>query len=205
MSDKPNKLSQFWHELKRRRVIHVITVYASASFVLIELVNNLTDPLKLNSSLATIVIIVLEVGFPLAVILSWIYDLTGEGIEKTRSIDEEPDQQSIKVPTAWKVATYVSFVVIIALVTFNFMGGPRQLRSGDIQSLVILPFENFTGDDQMENMVAGMHSLLIGDMGRVSGLRVIGKTSSATYKQVEMTAGDIANELNVDAVLEATV
>src|SRR5210317_2421579 len=107
MSDKPNKLSQFWHELKRRRVIHVITVYASASFVLIELVNNLTDPLNLNSSLATIVIIVLSVGFPLAVILSWIYDLTGEGIEKTRSLEDVSEEQSAKVPNAWKIATYV--------------------------------------------------------------------------------------------------
>jgi hypothetical protein len=44
---KSNKLSQFWRELKRRRVIHVITVYASASFVLIELVNNLSEPLNL--------------------------------------------------------------------------------------------------------------------------------------------------------------
>ena len=200
-----NKLSQFWHELKRRRVIHVITVYASASFVLIELVNNLTDPLNLPSSLATIVIIVLSVGFPLAVILSWIYDLTGEGIKKTRSMEEVSEEQSAKVPNAWKIATYMSFVVIIGLVTINFMGGPKDLRAGDIQSLVILPFENYTGDDQLENMVSSMHSLLIGDMGRVSGLRVIGKTSSKIYKDAEMSAKDIARELNVDAVVEGTI
>ena len=54
-------------------------------------------------------------------------------------------------------------------------------------------------------MVAGMHSLLVGDMGRVSGLRVIGKTSSKLYKETDLSAGDIANELNVDAVVEATV
>ena len=200
-----NKLSHFWHELKRRRVIHVITVYASASFVLIELVNNLTDPLNLPSSLATIVIIVLSVGFPLAVILSWIYDLTGEGIEKTRSMEEVSEEQSAKVPNVWKIATYVSFVVIIGLVTINFMGGSKDLRAGDIQSLVILPFENYTGDDQLENMVSSMHSLLIGDMGRVSGLRVIGKTSSKIYKDAEMSAKDIARELNVDAVVEGTI
>ena len=84
----PNKLSQFWQELKRRRVVHVITVYASAAFVIIELINNLTEPLNLPSNLATIVIIVLGVGFPLAVVLSWIYDLTSEGIEKTKPLSE---------------------------------------------------------------------------------------------------------------------
>ena len=83
MPQKHSKISQFWQELKRRRVVHVITVYASASFVLIELVNNLTEPLNLPPKLATIVVVVLAVGFPLAVILAWIYDLTPGGIEKT--------------------------------------------------------------------------------------------------------------------------
>ncbi len=205
MPQKTSKLSQLWQELKRRRVVHVITVYASASFVLIELVNNLTEPLNLPPNLATIVVVVLTVGFPLAVILAWIYDLTPEGIEKTLPVEEVGDKSKLKVPNAWRIATYVSFVVIVGLLTLNIVGGPRSLRAGDIQSIVILPFENYTGDDQLENMVAGMHSLLIGDMGRVSGLRVVGVTSSRLYKEINMSAGDIASELNVDGVLETTV
>ena len=97
MPQKTSKLNQFWQELKRRRVIHVITVYASASFVLIELVNNLTEPLNFPGSLATIVVIVLAVGFPLAVILAWIYDLTPEGIEKTPGSEEAVDKVFKKV------------------------------------------------------------------------------------------------------------
>jgi len=73
MPENRNKLSQFWQELKRRRVIHVITVYASAALVIIELVNNLTEPLNLPPGLATVGIVVLAVGFPLAIILSWVY------------------------------------------------------------------------------------------------------------------------------------
>ena len=71
MAQKQNKLSRFWQELKRRRVIHVVTVYASASFVIIDLVGNLKEPLNLPPLLPTILIIILAVGFPLAVILSW--------------------------------------------------------------------------------------------------------------------------------------
>jgi adenylate cyclase len=200
-----NKIFRFWQELKRRRIIHVITVYASSSFVLIELVNNLTEPLNLPPSLATIVVIVLAVGFPLAVVLSWIFDLTGEGIKKTRSIEEMPEGQTATVPNAWKITTYLSFMVIIALLTINIVRGSERLHAGDIQSLVILPFENYTGDDQLENMVSSMHSLLIGEMGRLSGLRVIGKTSSKIYKDADMSAKDIARELKVDAVVEGTV
>lgn len=80
MPESPNRLSQLWQELKRRRVIHVITVYASAAFV------------------------------------------------------------------------------IIGLVTFNIFAGTRGLRPGDIQSLMILPFDNFTGDDQLDYVASGMHS-----------------------------------------------
>jgi adenylate cyclase len=123
MPVNPDKLSRFWQELKRRRVIHVITVYASTSFVLIELVNNLEEPLNLPSSLATILVIVLVVGFPLVVIRSWIYDLTGEGIEKTKPIDEVPEGHTAKVPNAWKIASYLSFIVIIALLTINIVRG----------------------------------------------------------------------------------
>ena len=205
MPQKKSKLNKFWQELKRRRVVHVITVYASASFVLIELVNNLTEPLNLPPGLATIVVIVLAVGFPLAVILAWIYDLTPEGIEKTKSEDESIDVEQTRVPNAWRIATYVSFLVIVGLVTLNIGAGSKTLHAGDIQSLVILPFDNFTGDDALENMVSGMHSSLITDMGRVGSLQVKSRTSSNAFKGKNMTIPEIASELEADAALETAV
>lgn len=205
MAINPNKLSKFWQELKRRRVVHLITVYASAAFVIIELINNLAEPLNLPPKLLTIIVIVLAVGFPLAIILSWIYDLSSEGVEKTKPVEELEENEKTGTPNAWKVATYVSFIVILGLLVFNIAGKGKQLRAGDIRSLVILPFENYTGDDQLDNMVSSMHSLLIGDVGRISGLRVIGKTSSKIYKDTDLSAKDIARELSVDAVMEPTI
>ena len=120
MPENPNKLSQFWQELKRRRVIHVITVYATSAFVIIEFVDNLFRAPEPSVQLATIVIIVLAVGFPLAIILSWIYDLTSEGVEKTKPLREIREGKEQTVPNAWKIATYVSFAVIIGLVTLEY-------------------------------------------------------------------------------------
>jgi len=205
MPQLQSKITQFWQELKRRRVVHVITVYASASFVLIELVNNLTEPLNLPPRLSTIFIVILAVGFPLAVILAWIYDLTPEGIEKTKTEEESEGDKQTKVPNAWRIATYVSFVVIVGLVTLNITGGPKQLRAGDIQSMVILPFDNFTGDDQLDYFVEGMHASLIGDMGQLSGLQVKSRTSSSAFKDMDMTLPEIASELGADAALETAV
>ena len=205
MPQKAGRITQFWQELKRRRVIHVITVYASASFVLIELVNNLTEPLNLPPKLATIAIVILAVGFPLAVILAWIYDLTGKGIEKTLPAEKQTGEESAEVPNAWRIATFVSFVVIVGLLTFNIIGGTTVLRAGDIQSMVILPFENFTGDDQLDYFVEGMHASLIGDVGQLGGLQVKSRTSSVAFKDMDMTIPEIASELKADAALETAV
>ena len=183
----------------------MITVYASSSFVIIELINNLADTLKFPPNLLTIVVIALAVGFPLAIVLSWLYDLTSEGIEKTKPLEELKEGEKTTVPNAWRIATIVSFVVILGLVVLNIMGGDRKIHAGDIQSLIILPFENFTGDVQFDNMIYSMHSLLIGDIGRISGLRVIGKYTSQIYKDTDMSAKDIARECNVDAIMESTI
>ncbi len=205
MPNSPNRLSLFWQELKRRKVIYVITVYASAAFVLIELVNNVVEPLSLPERTPTIAIIILAIGFPIAVILSWIFDLTPKGMKKTKPLSEVSVAEKPVTQNRWKFATYVSIAVIIGLIILNLFGGTTRLKAGDIQSLVVLPFENFTGDEQLENMVSGMHALLVGDMGRISKVRVLGKTTSNAYKDVDISATEIASELNVDAVLEASV
>jgi fucose permease len=86
MSGSPNKLSNFWQELKRRRVIHVIIVYATAAFVIIELVGNVYESLQLPDWTPTLVILLIVIGFPFAIIFSWIYDLTLKGIKKTEPV-----------------------------------------------------------------------------------------------------------------------
>ena len=78
-----SKLSQFWQELKRRRVIHVIVVYATAAFVIVELVGNVYESLQLPDWTPTMVILLLVIGFPFALIFSWIYDISLKGVKKT--------------------------------------------------------------------------------------------------------------------------
>ncbi len=205
MSSNPSKLSQFWQELKRRKVIYVITVYASAAFVIIELANNVVEPLNLPGRTPTFVIIFLAIGFPIAIILSWIFDMTPKGMEKSKPLSDSQEGEKQVTPNGWKIATIISFAVIMGLIILNIATGGKQLRAGDIQSLVILPFDNFTGDENLEYFVSGMHSSLIGDIGKISGLRVISKTSSNIYKDIDMSVPEIATELMVDAVVEATV
>ncbi len=99
----------------------------------------------------------------------------------------------------------ICIAVVVALVLFNVIGGGKRAKAGTIESIVVLPFDNFTGDDQLEYFVSGMHSSLITDIGKISGLRVICKTSSNAYKNADIPVREIASELNVDAVIEADV
>ena len=95
MTDKQKKPTSFLHELKRRNVFRVIAVYAGAAFVIIELINNVVDPLSLPGWLPTVVILLLIVGFPLTAILSWIFDLTPEGVKKTESLEDADEEQDL--------------------------------------------------------------------------------------------------------------
>ncbi len=205
MPGKLSNLGQFWSELKRRRVIHVITVYATSTFVLIELAGNLSEPLNLPERLSTIVIVILAIGFPLVVILSWLYDLTSEGIERTKPLSQIQEGEKRAVPNAWKIATYVSFAAIIGLATVEIAGVGKQLRAGDIQSLVILPFENLTGDEKLDQYVAGMHASMIQNMGRISSFDVLNRTSSVYLQNTDMTYQEIASELDRDVVIKPSV
>lgn len=87
--DNQNNIARFWQELKRRKVVKVILVYSSVSFVVLELLNILIKPLFLPEWIMTLVIVLLAIGLPIAIVFSWIFDVTPTGIEVTPSINEK--------------------------------------------------------------------------------------------------------------------
>jgi hypothetical protein len=87
MSESPNKFIKFWQELKRRKVFGVVTTYAATAYIIIEVINNLAFPLNLPAWIATLVLTILVIGLPVVIVLSWIFDFTPKGIEKTISLE----------------------------------------------------------------------------------------------------------------------
>ena len=73
------------------------------------------------------------------------------------------------------------------------------------ESIVVLPFDNYTGSNELEYFVAGMHASLIGSLSKISGIRVISKTTANAFKNTEKSIPEIASELGVDTVIEASV
>ena len=154
MSDNPNKLSQFWQELKRRKVIKVIAMYAGVAYILIELASNVAEPLHLPEWTPTFVILLLVIGFPITIILSWIFDITPEGMKKTESIEEVPEQEPPPLPIKKGLKTSDAIIAVL-FVAVCILLYPKifsqkdfsELRGVDGRiSVAVMPFENLTGE-----------------------------------------------------------
>jgi len=99
----------------------------------------------------------------------------------------------------------VCAVVVVALILTDVIKGGKGVQAGDIKSLVVLPFGNYTGADSLEYFVDGMHSSLITDMGKIGSLLIPGKTTSKAFKNSDKTIEQITSEIHVDAALETDV
>ena len=205
MANSSNRLSQFWRELKRRNVHRSLAIYAGTAFVILEASDIIFPRLGLPDWSIDVVLYLLILGAAVTLVVSWIFDLTPKGVEKTKPLDEVQEGVNPVVSYGWKIATYASIAVIVGLIIFNLAVGFKQIQESTIQSVVVLPFDNFTGNEEFEYFVSGMHASLIGDMGKISGLRVVSKTTSNTFRDNDQSVPEIASELIVDAVVEANV
>jgi len=201
----PNRLSQFWQELKRRKVIHVITVYAGAAFVIIELINNITEPLRLPEWTPTLFIVILLAGFPLVVIFSWIYDVKPkEGIVKTEPVEKVQPGDIPKSSSSWKIASYISFVVIVSLIVLNIIPRIREAKEVLDKSIAVLPFRNESSDEENAYFINGTMEAILDNLCKIEDLRVPGRTSMEQYRDMAKAIPVIAEEMNVSYVLEGS-
>jgi len=204
MPDSPNKLSQFWQELKRRKVLRSLAIYAGTSFIILEASSIIFPLWNFPEWSINLVLWLLILGAFINVIIAWIYDITPDGMRRTKPMEEVTPEERIPDSRGWKAATYISLVVIVALVILNLVP-TKTLRAGDIQSLLILPFDNFTGDDQLDYVAAGLHTSLCGDVGQISRLRTTSKTTASIIKNMNLSLSEMATKANADVVLEPTL
>ena len=209
MAHKTNSFERFWKELKRRKVVHVITVYAATAFVILELVNMVAQPLKLPDWSEAFVIVLLCIGFVIAVLLSWVYDITPLGVKKTKptSTIKHTDQTAHAVSGGWKIATYMSAVIIVVLVAFNFIN--RRNLNADIskleKSIAVLPFINDSPSDSNQYFINGIMEEVLNNLQKISEFRVLSRTSTAQFQGlIRPTIPEIAKKLGVTYIVEGS-
>ena len=201
----PNKLSRFWQELKRRNVVRVITVYAGAAFVIIELINNITEPLRLPGWTPAFVIVLLAIGFPVVIIFSWIYDVhPEEGMVKTEAAREDRSEEPLARSNSWKIASYISFVVIVGLIALNIFGGREGpgIDESLENSIAVLIFNNYSGDPGQDIMCEGLTEEIIKNLYKMASFDEVRPLNSVKQFRVsELRAKEIGLVLDVNYVL----
>ena len=210
MADKPDNPFKFWEELKRRKVVRVITVYAAAAFVILELVDIVAPSLGLPAWTLNFIIVLLCVGFILSIILSWVYDVTPEGIQKTKSVSEQVPAKVPEKPLkilGWKIATSVSVVIIVGLIVFNLASSRKQDEDLIVleKSIAVLPFQNSSHDPNMEFLSKEIPANIINSLSRLPNLRVVPRTTVFRYAATESDLVTIGQELEVIYVLTGQV
>ncbi|MCK5700315.1 MAG: hypothetical protein KAI29_04155, partial [Cyclobacteriaceae bacterium] len=133
------------------------------------------------------------------------YAIQGEGLPV-------PSPSKIKklVGRSWEeriLRSAYTYIIILALLLSNgwWIRNAYFINTSQISSLLVLPFDNFTGSDTLDYHMAGMHSALIGDLGRISKLRVPSKTTANAFKNAGKSIPDIASEQNINYFLEPSV
>jgi TolB-like protein len=213
MNNKSRNPFNFWQELKRRNVFRVIAVYAGAAYVIIELTNNVVEPLGLPGWIPTIVILLLIIGFPVVAILSWIFDITPEGIKKTDDIDSSAEAQSQAEPIRRKLRGS-DVIIAILVITVGILVYPKIFNKDNFKgmrdpegklSIAVMPFENLSGDSLFNVWRGGVQNLLITTLSNSEELSVrkyqainsvLEKSAKVSMASLSpSSASDIANKL----------
>ncbi len=210
MNADQNENTGFWEELKRRKVVKVIIIYATIAFVILQLLSVLIEPLYLPQWMMTLVIVLLAIGFPIAILFSWIFDITPSGIQKTPSISKEGGpEQGGSYP---KKAVLFSILLGVLLAVGATLAYPRIFNKSDQaklnpeleKSIAVLPFKNDSNDSTNVYIINGLMESILTNLQNINDLRVISRTSVEKYRISPKTIPEISKELNVNYFVEGS-
>lgn len=213
----------FFAELKRRHVYKVTVAYLLVAWLVIQVATQVFPFFEIPNWAVRLVVLLLILGFPIAVILAWAFEITPEGIKRA---DDVSPNESIGRRTGRKLTTIIVAVAIVAagLLAFQFFKmagkGRHAVRSDSTQkeegpipaslripakSIAVLPFENLSSEKENAFFASGIQDEIITALSKISGLKVISRTSTAHYKSAPENLPEIARELRVSNVLEGSV
>jgi len=187
--------------------LRVITVYAAVAFVILQLVEILAPSLRLPDWTMNFILVILIVGFIIAIILSWIYDIHPEGgIVKTEPAHKAKIEEIPKSSSSWKIASYISFVVIVALIVLNiFLRSDRSdIKEILDKSIAVLPFRNESSDQENTYFINGIMESVLNNLSKIEDLRVISRNSVEQYRNNPKPTPVVAEEMNVSYIIEGS-
>src|SRR6059036_956018 len=196
----------FFSELKRRNVYKVAIAYAVVGWLLIQIATQVFPFFEIPNWTVRFVVLLLVIGFPVALILAWAFELTPEGIKRAEDVDVS---KSITRKTGRKLDFSIIAVLLLAVGILLFQRLHPTVSpavSSSLQkSIAVLPFVDLSQAKDQEYFCDGMSEEILDALSKVEGLRVVARTSSFSFKGKNADVGEIAQKLNVQSVLEGSL
>jgi TolB-like protein/Tfp pilus assembly protein PilF len=189
-------MSGFFEELQRRKVYRVAAAYVIAAGFIIQIGSAVIPAWELPNWTLRLVIVLLLIGFPVALILAWAYDVTPQGIQATP-----------KVPGGHRRRNVTLLVVAGAIISIaaGFFLLPRASARKLDKSIAVLPFQNLSAEKENAYFAEGIQNEILTKLATVRDLKVISRTSTAKYQSKPGNLKTVAQELGVSTILEGTV
>jgi TolB-like protein len=234
MSETPG-YQRFFAELKRRRVFRVMAVYGVVGFVLLQVVDLAVPALLLPEWTYRLIALILVIGFPIALIIAWAFEVTPEGLRRTEALSDAALDAIVAQPAGQRwPAGILGLIGGLAIATAGWWAlAPRHgSTAGEaameaaaaagrdrdvappsgpapedvyVASLAVLPFDNRSADPENEFFTEGVHDDILTALSRLEGLKLISRTSVMRYKDTELGIPEIGRELGVATVMEGGV
>ncbi len=208
MPESPH--SSFFEELKRRNVFRVGAAYLVASWVIAQVADLVLDNVDSPEWLMQAILVVLAVGFFVALIFAWAYELTSEGLKREYEVDRS---QSITYQTGQKLNRAIIGVLILAIVLLiseriGLFGGAAEVdpAPADVKkSVAVLPFANRSPDVSDTYFVDGIHDDVLTQLSKIQDLKVVSRTSVERFRGTTLGIPEIGATLGADAIIEGAV
>src|SRR3984893_5751169 len=206
MSDKPS----FFSELKRRNVYRVAVAYAIVGWLVIQISSTVLPTFHAPEWVEQTLVVLVALGFPIALVLAWAFELTPEGIKRTEDVD-----LAISAPQPRKHA-WIFVVIIGAAFSIGLFfsgrytgrnGTPRQSEAATVlqKSIAVSPFDNLSRDPDNAYFAEGVQDEILTRLAKVADLKVISRTSTQRFKSAPGNLPEIAKQLGVANILEGSV
>jgi len=199
----------FFAELKRRNVYKVAVAYGVVAWLLMQIASQIFPFFEIPNWVVRLVVLFLIIGFPVALIIAWAFEVTPEGVKRTEAADAA-GQRSRGVAWIYVVLIGVALSVGLFLVGRYTAGRatPRHSEAATAipeKSIAVLPLVNESGDPKDEYFSDGLSEELIAALAQISGLKVIGRSSSFRFKDRKEEPKTIGEKLGVSTLLDGTV
>src|SRR5882724_672714 len=199
--------TNFLVELKRRNVYRAAVAYGVAAWFLTQLTTQVFPFFEIPNSAVRFVVVTLAVGFPIAMLLAWVYEFTPEGIVRTENLD--PAQARSVERFTGRILDFIIIGVLLLAIAMLIVGQrPFYRQTGESvsqKSIAVLPFENLSRDPDNAYFATGIQDEILTRIAKIGALKVISRVSTKQYSSRPDNLSEIAHQLGVANILEGSV